>query len=266
MSDPMHPSQDHPDELLAGFVDGSATAPERRTVEAHLAGCPRCRHEIELATAARAALAALPELDAPGLAGGGIDGLRRADLQPVPAGAPAGPAPPRRRIAWAQLAAAAILVALVGGLVAIPLLLSGGGGSKQTTAPNAAPAPTAAASLPPLIDRGANYTQASLEALAGQLATAQKSGERAAAGAAPQPVYGRATATDASAVQAALTCIGRGGGPTSGAVPVYLEQAQVSGTPAYIGAFRLAATKLNLLLIAVSRAGCQPLYSVREPV
>jgi hypothetical protein len=242
-------------------------------VETHLAACPRCRQEIELATAARAALASVPELDAPGLAAGGIEGLHGAGLQPVPAEGAPGPARPGRRIAWAQLAAAAVLVALVGGLVAIPLVLSGRGGSKLTSAPNAAAVPRPTVSLPPLIDRGADYTQASLEALAGHLATAQRSAERVPAaasggtpGAVPQPQYGSATATDASAVNAALTCIARGGGPTSGAVPVYLEQAEVSGTPAYIGAFRLAATKLNLLLIAVSREGCQPLYSVREPL
>src|SRR2546422_9213452 len=67
----------HPDSLLAGYVDGSARPGERRTVDRHLGNCERCRSEVELATSARAVLVSLPELEAPGLAGAGLDGFRQ---------------------------------------------------------------------------------------------------------------------------------------------------------------------------------------------
>ncbi len=39
----------HPEELLAGYVDGTLSAEERVAVETHLAGCARCSRDIELA-------------------------------------------------------------------------------------------------------------------------------------------------------------------------------------------------------------------------
>ena len=57
----------HPDELLAGFVDGTLPAEERASVERHLAECARCAEEVSLAAEARSALRALPLLEAPGL-------------------------------------------------------------------------------------------------------------------------------------------------------------------------------------------------------
>ena len=46
----------HPEELLAGYVDGTLSAQERAAVEAHVAGCARCSREIALASSARSAL------------------------------------------------------------------------------------------------------------------------------------------------------------------------------------------------------------------
>lgn len=56
---------EHPEELLAGYVERSLGADEHARVEAHLVTCDRCREEIDLAARARTALASLPELDAP---------------------------------------------------------------------------------------------------------------------------------------------------------------------------------------------------------
>ena len=39
----------HPEELLAGYVDGTLSAKDRVAVEAHLAACSRCSREVELA-------------------------------------------------------------------------------------------------------------------------------------------------------------------------------------------------------------------------
>jgi anti-sigma factor (TIGR02949 family) len=41
------------DPLFAAYVDGEATASERATVEAHLAACPKCRHQPALQSAVR---------------------------------------------------------------------------------------------------------------------------------------------------------------------------------------------------------------------
>jgi hypothetical protein len=55
----------HPDASLAAYIDGTATARERATAEAHLAECASCRREVPQAKAARAAAASLPTMAAP---------------------------------------------------------------------------------------------------------------------------------------------------------------------------------------------------------
>ena len=37
----------HPEELLAGYVDGTLTDPERAVVDAHLPTCERCRESAK---------------------------------------------------------------------------------------------------------------------------------------------------------------------------------------------------------------------------
>lgn len=44
---------DHPDELLPWYANGSLDGAERQQVEAHLAACERCRHELEVLKALR---------------------------------------------------------------------------------------------------------------------------------------------------------------------------------------------------------------------
>jgi anti-sigma factor RsiW len=288
MSDPMDPSVSHPDELLAGYVDGSATPEEREAVDRHLAACAACSEEVRLAADARAALVSLPELGAPGLAEAGVLALRRAAFQAVPADGPDGATEPatadrsptaarieprdRLRVAWVQLVAAAAIVAVLGGLIAIPLLLSGNDASTSGGTRAAGPIAVPSSSLPPLIDQGANYSQASLDSLAARVTTlvrAKHLAESTARGsvqATPAPAAGLGQSPaveDASAARTALTCLVQGGGPEDLA-PVYLEQAEVSGTPAFIGGFFIQGAKLNVMVIAVSRDGCQPLYSIRR--
>ena len=56
----------HPDALLAEYVDGALAEGERPIIERHLDICERCREEVALARAARSALASVAEAPAPG--------------------------------------------------------------------------------------------------------------------------------------------------------------------------------------------------------
>jgi hypothetical protein len=52
---------EHPEELLAAYVDGALDDADRAEVEAHVSSCPRCREEVALASEAHRALAAQPD-------------------------------------------------------------------------------------------------------------------------------------------------------------------------------------------------------------
>lgn len=169
--------QNHPEALLAEYVEGALDPEERARVEAHLSGCERCAREVDLARAARASLTGLPQLEAP--AGLGLAVRRRARSAP---GTP---------LAWrmaASVAAAAVL--LVGGYVVIQSLGDGteegarlteeaGGPGAGQDAPATAPealeeqAGDAQAArtggLPRFSESPENYTQAGLVTLARSL-------------------------------------------------------------------------------------------------
>src|SRR3970282_1442342 len=124
----------HPEEHLAGYVDGTLEHAERAVVDAHLGGCERCRDEIELARGARTALVALQDspvpygLTDPVLAEGG----RRFERRKVVAW---------ERLQWAAgLAAAAALVLVV---------VLNVGGEQETSVERAATGATGAAAGAP---------------------------------------------------------------------------------------------------------------------
>lgn len=277
-----HTAEEHPDELLAGYVDGSAPPDERSAVESHLAACEQCRAEVELATLAKAALASLPELEAPGLAGAGLDAFR----EPAAAGADENAfgverAParrvrgPGRRIHWDRVALGAGLAAAAGLFVIFVVIgiTRTGGKTAATGAAN-----SSAKGLPPVVDRGATYSPASLQALTAQLrapAEKRQTLTRAPEGApfdrAAQatPVASQPSPAGLPADSAAvLSCLQNGTGLLSTAKPFYLESAIFQGTPAFIGAFVLppsaSGAASHLVVAAVSRSGCQPLYEVRQ--
>jgi anti-sigma factor RsiW len=286
MSDHDAPMTDHPVELLADYVQDTLDPGDRRRVQAHIDGCPTCRDEVALATRARASLATLPELGDPGIAAAGLEALRRSALTPVPAptsrppsetpsDARPEPRPARARVAWGQLAAVAALVALLAGIVAIPLALRGGerGTSSMEGAATQPPAGADASGIP-LIDRGARYTTKGLDQLASGLAfRARPPGATPTAAPVPSPAQladspppTGPVVTEPGAAQTALQCLEQGGGPVGQAVPLYLEEAEVDGVPAYIGVYEIPNVKLNLMLIAVDRQTCNPIYSVRQSI
>jgi anti-sigma factor RsiW len=266
MRDGHHTRPEHPDELLAGYVDGSASPEERRTVDTHLAGCSRCRKELALARTARTALASLPQLDAPGLAAQGIDALRSgrggdevAERRET-----------RRRrqwqASWAALGAAAAVLAL---FVVVPLALNRA--SDEAPGGLGAPAlsPERSADYPPVLDRGKDHDQASILALARQLAARAQRGEfegdRRLLGE-TSPGRERPLAVDASS-SVVVECLAQGTGLPPETVPVYLEKATYRGTPAFVVAvLDEGETRSHLRVYAVSQQGCSFLFEADQPV
>ena len=176
MSDLRRPSDsDHPDDLLAGHVDGMLTATERADLQAHLDGCERCRAELELAESAASALRELPELDPPwGLGREAIEESRKG------AGRPGA----RRWAAVAGVAAAGVLIVglavsvLRGPQVESPTAAplgttsqaEGGGGNDNGASTKFAPTPQE-----PVVDRqNRSYATDDVEALASSWATKAK--------------------------------------------------------------------------------------------
>ncbi len=99
----------HPEELLAGYVDNTLSAPERKSVEDHLESCARCSSEVDMATMATQALAALAAPTAP-------EGLGDAAIEEARGSRGRSAAAPRWYRAASVVAAAAVI-----GLIAISL-------------------------------------------------------------------------------------------------------------------------------------------------
>ena len=220
----------HPEELLAGYVDGTLEPPERAVVDAHLAGCERCRDEVELAGGARMALAGLEDVPVPyGLtdrvvAEAGRTFERRSERKKVV----------WERLQWAGgLAAAAALVLVVvlnvGGEQPEPTERASTGATSAVGAAGAEDA-TAQSGLPPfqgLEDQpNVDYDRSGVESLARDTA-------RALSAEAAPPAALFASADEA------LACITESGGPVDdpNTTLVRLVRAEYEGTPAYLGVF-----------------------------
>lgn len=103
----------HPDELLAWYVNGTLTDPERNDVRQHLETCVRCQREISLLEEVRKQLKT-DEPEAPGELG--LHRLLRDIHRPKPS------AVPERRRWLPALAAAAAMIIVVQGVVLLNLL------------------------------------------------------------------------------------------------------------------------------------------------
>jgi hypothetical protein len=118
---------EHPDELLASYVDDDLGRKDRALAEAHLAVCERCRLEVSIARRARAALVSLPEVRPP-------IGMRFRVLRAAPRREPAR--------AWRAVAGVAVAASLIAGAVVVFQRVDIGGGAAQSPADGArAPAP-----------------------------------------------------------------------------------------------------------------------------
>ncbi len=220
----------HPEELLAGYVDGTLSETERAAVDAHLATCATCREEVELAARAARLLADLPEESVPlGVTGPVTLELRRR------AGASSS-SRWRARVQWtAGLAAAAVIVAVLA--VALPHRPGGRGGGAETAnraLASAAPRGAGAALAPvPLESSPVDYAKPGrLQALAEDSAGLA----RKELGIAPSPSMEAAEQPSADAATACLVQAA-GGGITGNDRLVRLIRARFGGQPAYVGVY-----------------------------
>jgi predicted anti-sigma-YlaC factor YlaD len=222
----------HPEELLAGYVDGTLEPPERAVLDAHLAGCERCRDEIELASGARMALAALEDAPVPyGLtdrvvAEAGRSFERRSDRKKVV----------WERLQWAGgLAAAAAIVLVVvlnlGNEEREPTAERASTGALEGTGAAGAEDPTAPSGLPPFLgledQADVDYDESGVRSLAQDTARAISAEEVPAA------------AALFASPDEALACVRQSGGPVDepNTTLVRLVRAEYSGTPAYLAVF-----------------------------
>lgn len=209
----------HPEDLLAGYVDGALSEQERAVVDAHLSTCDRCREEVDLAARASSALSTLPIEPVPfGVTGPVLAEARKASERRQPIWA---------RMQWAVgIAAAATLV-----LIAFVLLPQVTGDRDQEepalrasaevggTTPAA---PAAAAAIPGLERVDQDLDERDLARLARQTASSQETGS--------------AQDTTVEAPDEAVSClIASGAGIDDESRLVRLIEATYLGTPAYIG-------------------------------
>jgi hypothetical protein len=250
----------HPEDLLASYVDGSATGDERAAVEAHLPACARCRAEVAQASSARTALRSLPVAEAPA-------GLAPETASGAP-GSGAGGTPAWYR--WGGVVAAAAAIVL---LLTLVLPRIGGGGSQKAESAAAASGtavPREAVSPVPIEIQPTDFGGQALSALAKGAAQAAQP---------PQPV---ASGTDSggsifdgnvgaegsgrqgSARQAerAQACLTTAFVDVPGRL-VRLIAAPFDGTPAYIGLYQQSSVANQPADTVVARAaaahGCTPL-------
>lgn len=219
----------HPEDLLAEYVDGTLAENERAVLDAHLAGCARCREEVEAAARAVSALASLEEEPVPlGVTGPVLAEARRSG----PSAAP-GRRPLWERYQWAGgLAAAAALLLLVA--VLVPQLTgrsaddSAGSGTTGATA-EAGAAEDATLGAPEAVE---------LEVLDEDLddRDLQRIARDAAAVAPSLPQ--REVSATSRAADPAITCLLESGMTIDDRdVLVRVIEASYLGTPAYVGVF-----------------------------
>jgi hypothetical protein len=216
----------HPEELLAGYVDGTLSPSERGVVDAHLPGCEQCREELSLASAIVPTLASLTEVPVPLGVTGPVLAKARGQVASR-AGSRFGGV--QRGLG---LAAAAALVLVIA--VTLPHL--GGNGQQRAAAPaqgGAAPAPNPSPFMESAVGlekRRVDYDTDSVQALA-----------KSAADAAKETFSASDSATGSALTAAsdeAIGCLQRSGAEFSDMSRlVELIDARYRDTPAYLGVF-----------------------------
>jgi anti-sigma factor RsiW len=208
----------HPEDLLAGYVDGSAGPADRDIVDVHLRTCDRCRGEVDAAGTARSALRRLPDPETPDIAAAVVAGLE--DVDPQEATSP-------RWYRFAGIAAAAVIAVAV--VVSLPKIGSGPEADRDATeaagtAPTVGEADTLAGL--PLELQQTDFDTAAVQALAGQAARVAPSETAAAAS-------GAGSVGTPAQAERAQACVA-GAFPNFPGTPTRLISAKFEGTPAYL--------------------------------
>jgi hypothetical protein len=256
----------HPEELLAEFVDGTLGPEDRALVESHLSTCGSCREEVALAGPAREALSGLPDLDVPAGTTWPVVQRARQRKRWLPALSP--------RVAWATAGAAAVLIVasvLIGGQI-IPTSQEAGGpaaereiAGPEEAAEDAAMAPNAqgkALAYPTFRRTDRDYEGPALASLAEELAGQAKLALEQGFPEPPAAYYTRTSAllTLSARTRRALSCVVKAVSPDRSLAPFTVVAARFQGEPAYVGAFLQADRPdqpyAELVLYVVSRDGC----------
>jgi len=272
-TDPPTPGA-HPDELLADYVGGSLEPARREEVERHLASCPACRDDVALARRARAALAALPELDVPaGLTRPVAEGARHRRSRRPPLGGSPHRSSRVARVTWRVGAAAAAAVIAVFAWSAV----HGGAPTKQAAAPSVGRAGSSAEGLQrsprvKVTHQSIDYDAASIQALASRVAKrspafapesippgASPSGGALPAASLPsQPSPATpGSATAPSTHLSPVDCVQRALNSSSTAGLVQLIRATYQGKPAYIAVYATAGEAKLITVWVVSIPDCR---------
>ena len=259
----------HPEEALAGFVDGTLSEDERRLVEAHLRTCSACRAEVDLAKASLEATGALPEADAPGLDPEAIVHTARTV---VPLKSRSTATGERQRPARWLGVVGGLAAAAIAGVFLVGLFRGQGGGGSATTAAQApgvesTARPPTGGSFAPLPSPGAvqprtqtavvadeNFSRASVAELAKSLVNggtsdvlSQQNGAR------------RLSATELG--RARLCAQGAAGTADS---PLLVVRARFEGRPAYLTAFMAEGSKVARVVVTPVGT-CTVLYQTQYP-
>lgn len=250
----------HPEELLAGYVDGTLSPSERGVVDAHLPGCAQCREELSLASAIVPTLASLPEVPVPL----GVTGPVLAEARGHAASRAGSRFGKVQRTLGLAAAAALVLV------IAVNLPNFGGNTEQQAAGPaqgGAAPAPAASPMTKDSVgleQRNVNYDTDSVQALAKTAADAAKETFSASDS-------GATEAALAAASDEAIGCLQRSGAEFSDSSRlVELIEARYRDTPAYLGVFvqSPAAGKPadHAVVWIVARQGCSFLSAASQQI
>jgi predicted anti-sigma-YlaC factor YlaD len=224
----------HPEQLLAGYVDGSLTDRDRRAVESHLSTCARCRQESALAMRGLGALRELADEPVPvGVMNPVNEEIARRMSRP--------PRPLSQRVLWA--AGGAVAAAFIG-VLAVWVLPNVGGGAADMAGGVAAPEAAASGTRGPSTTGGegvagalapigmehtsTNYDDTALRSLASATARDAAAGTLGASDTPGSEPAETATATE---------CLAKGASVEPQDVLVRLISARYRGEPALIGVY-----------------------------
>jgi anti-sigma factor RsiW len=254
---------EHPDELLAAYADGSASAYEVAQVEAHLATCSHCVDDVVVAQGAIRALGSLPELPSPWVDAAAITvhGRGSEDAHPHVSL----PSITDRRKRRNRTLAAAVGLAAAAGLVAVILLAGqggpgGGASTAGATAPEAAGAPVVSKQA---LDRLTAALAGSNGSARGVLSAGSSGGSAEPARAAPLP----ASPTIAPGAEQGVSCTRAASGQPDSAVVIYAAQATFQGQRVWVIGFVASPSSggaPRVAVVATTVDGCAVVYDARQ--